>query len=52
LAQGRIVKGVVFGPNDIELVGATVNAIGFSDATKTIDGGKFEFMVSAYATFV
>lgn len=52
LAQVRIVKGVVFGPNDIELVGATVNAVGLSDTTKTIDGGRFEFTVSSYATFV
>lgn len=52
LAQVRIVKGVVFDQNDKQLVGATVNAVGFSDTTKTIDGGRFEFTVSSYATFV
>ena len=52
MAQGRIVRGVVFGPNDTPLVGATVNAVNSSEWTLTTQGGNFEFSVSPYVTYV
>ena len=52
LAQVRIVKGIVFGPNDTPIEGVDVCAVGSSESTTTDKGGNFELSVSPYATFV
>ena len=50
--QGRIVKGIVFGPNDTPIEGVAVCAVGSTESTTTDKGGNFELSVSPYATFV
>lgn len=52
MAQGRIVKGIVFGPNDTPIEGVAVCAVGSTESTTTDKGGNFELSVSPYATFV
>ena len=52
MAQGRIVKGIVFGPNDTPFEGVVVCAVGSTESTTTDKGGNFELSVSPYATFV
>lgn len=52
MAQGRIVKGIVFGPNDTPFEGVVVCAVGSTESTITDKGGNFELSVSPYATFV
>lgn len=52
MAQGRIVKGIVFGPNDTPIEGVAVCVVGSTESTTTDKGGNFELSVSPYATFV
>ena len=52
MAQVRIVKGIVFGPNDTPFEGVVVCAVGSTESTTTDKGGNFELSVSPYATFV
>ena len=52
MAQDRIVKGIVFGPNDTPFEGVVVCVVGSSESTTTDKGGNFELSVSPYATFV
>ena len=52
IAQGRVVRGVVFGPNDLPFEGITVYAVGFSESTVTNQNGNFELTVSPYTTYV
>ena len=52
MAQVRIVKGIVFGPNDTPIEGVAVCAVGSTESTTTDKGGNFELSVSPYATFV
>lgn len=52
MAQGRIVKGIVFGPNDTPIEGVAVCAVGSTESTTTDKGGNFELSVSPYATFI
>ena len=52
MAQGRIVKGIVFGPNDTPFEGVVVCVVGSTESTTTDKGGNFELSVSPYATFV
>ena len=52
MAQGRIVKGIVFGPNNTPIEGVAVCAVGSTESTTTDKGGNFELSVSPYATFV
>ena len=50
MAQGRIVKGIVFGPNDTPFEGVVVCVVGSTESTATDKGGNFELSVSPYAT--
>lgn len=52
MAQVRIVKGIVFGPNDTPIEGVVVCVVGSTESTTTDKGGNFELSVSPYATFV
>lgn len=52
MAQVRIVKGIVFGPNDTPIEGVAVCVVGSTESTTTDKGGNFELSVSPYATFV
>lgn len=52
MAQGRIVKGIVFGPNNTPIEGVAVCVVGSTESTTTDKDGNFELSVSPYTTFV
>ena len=52
IAQGRLVKGLVFGPDDMPFEGVAVCAVGSSESTVTDQNGNFELTVSPYIAYV
>lgn len=52
MAQGRLIKGVVFDANGTPFKGATVSVEGSTESFVTPESGEFEMTVSPYVKFV
>ena len=52
MAQGRLIKGIVFDANGTPFKGATVSVEGSTESFVTTESGEFEMTVSPYVKFV